>query len=223
MDDFAVQVLAGVATAAIIGLFGAAWKKVADPNFWPRVTSRQIRNLIIFASLLAGVLVSFILALGPVGSFLMGIGTASVGLFLADVVLKTKRRSPAGRSAAPPPIAPEPPATRPIDAPAQPAHRPSGLSASEHEILRELARRASHYPDVFRPSILSWRAGDDKQGYQSDHIRGAAVPDDAKAMLEHDRDFTPLLLRQGFLHQESRDKFTIDDSLFHAYGFEPPA
>lgn len=106
---------------------------------------------------------------------------------------------------------------------APPAPRPKNLTADEHKTMRELVRRAAMYPEVFRPSILSWRAGDGKQGYQSDHITGTTAPDDARAMLTHDRDFTPSLVRDGFLMQEASDKLVIDELLFHAYGFEPPS
>jgi len=100
--------------------------------------------------------------------------------------------------------------------------RPKHLSDTEHGIMEELVRRAAHYPEVFRASIFSLRPGDDQQGYQSDYIKGTRVPSDARTMLLNDRDFTPVLIQQGFLHPESSDKYTIDASLFRAYGFDPP-
>ncbi len=100
--------------------------------------------------------------------------------------------------------------------------RPKQLSDIEHEMMKELVRRVAVYPEVFRASIWRLPPGDDQHGYQSDHITGTPVPSDARDMVQNDRDVVPVLIQQGFLHPESRHKVSIDDSLFYAYGFEPP-
>ena len=57
---------------------------------------------------------------------------------------------------------------------------------------------------------------------------GASRPEDW-ATYVHKRDFTPTLIHQGFLRETSLPRpllaqivYAMDESLFRAYGFEPP-
>jgi hypothetical protein len=100
--------------------------------------------------------------------------------------------------------------------------RPRNLTAEDHKILETLVRRAATKPGAFRPMILTNRMGDDKRLYASVLAPGSVSDPEDRDNPQHDRDFLPTLVQQGFLIQDSLDEYTMDESLFRAYGFEPP-
>jgi hypothetical protein len=100
--------------------------------------------------------------------------------------------------------------------------RPRNLTADEHTMLEVLVRRAATKSHIFQPTILTHRMGDDKQLYASQLVPGAQPDIEDRPNFEHYRDFTPTLIQQGLLIPVTRDELMMDESLFRAYGFEPP-
>ena len=110
-----------------------------------------------------------------------------------------------------------------IKSPLKEATRPRNLTAGDHEVLETLVRRAARKPQVFQPTIVTHRMGDNKQLYAS-RLHHGAVPDaEDVPNFEHDRDFIPTLVQQGLLIPVRHNEYMMDESLFRAYGLEPPA
>jgi hypothetical protein len=106
--------------------------------------------------------------------------------------------------------------------PSRETTRPRNLTARDHEVLKTLVRRAAIKPQVFQPTILTHRMGDDKQLYASQLHRGAAPDPEDVPNFEHDRDFIPTLVQQSLLIPVRHNEYMMDESLFRAYGLEPP-
>jgi len=100
--------------------------------------------------------------------------------------------------------------------------RPRNLTADDHSVIETLVRRAALKAEIFQPTILTHRMGDDKQLYASQPFHSAVADREDRQNFLHERDFIPTLIQQGFLIPVRHNEFMIDESLFRAYGFEPP-
>jgi hypothetical protein len=100
--------------------------------------------------------------------------------------------------------------------------KPRNLMAADHAIIEQLVRRAATEPRVYQPVVLTHR-GDNSQLYDLQIVPGATVDPEHRADPWHNKDFIPLLIQQEFLIPLGPSQYHMDESLFRAYGFEPPS
>lgn len=103
-----------------------------------------------------------------------------------------------------------------------PDSRPRYLGEKDHGLLTNLLRRPVDHPKNFLPVLRVHPIGDGEHLYEVLLATGATAPANEIVNPPHGRDLTPNLIQQGFLHPEGSEQFAIDDSLFRAYGLEPP-
>jgi hypothetical protein len=107
--------------------------------------------------------------------------------------------------------------------------RPRNLTEDDHGVLSHFVQLAANNPQSLHPAIAVQRLPNFPLSVTSVVREGASVDKDKKPVFVHRRDFIPTLIHQGLLEATSQrgpeafpTVYRMDESLFRAYGLEPP-